>query len=301
MAGPIGHGVFKALDDRRGKERRPQPVQGWGVFVATTIALSWFAAVVVTAGAGHPSPDQPVTMRLLWASLFYAATMGWQPLVAAWIARHLRTRRHVTDHGARRPRIRDIGLALVVAVGLAALAMVVARIVGEAPARAEELAPTSASALVAIAVLIVLCVQSLGEEYGWRGAPMAYAIERWGTRAGLVVHGVAWGLWYAPLFMLSAPSPADSLAPAGGFVVTCMLLGIVFGWLRLRSGSIVPPAIANAVLTIVAGLPLLLSEGSAGLRDAVFRWPGWPVLGVVAIVLLVGRRHDFELASPPTE
>jgi hypothetical protein len=68
---------------------------------------------------------------------------------------------------------------------------------------------------------------------------------------------------------------------------------VVFGWLRLRSRSLLPSAIANALLTIVAGLPLLLQDGSVGVRDAIFRWPGWPVIGILAMFLLAFRRREL--------
>jgi uncharacterized protein len=206
MGGPIGLGVFKALDEERrragGGVRAPRaPGQGWWYFILTTLCLSWLTAAI--------SPGSAVAV---------AGALG------------------------------------------------------------------------------VLCLQALTEEYGWRGTPLAYAIERWGVRAGLIVHGLMWGAWYAPLFLLSSPSPVDSLPAAGGFAITCLLLGIVFGWLRLRSRSIAPSAIANALLTIVAGLPLLLQDGSSGIRDAVFRGPGWPVIGIAALLVLVLRRRDLEPA-----
>jgi membrane protease YdiL (CAAX protease family) len=292
MAGPIGFGVFKALNERRRRAAAtpasPSAGEGWWYFILTTLALSWLTVGLVEPPALH---EGDAATRLLNASLFYAALMGWQPLVAAWLARWWRDRPSVQNGGMRWPRLRELALGAGVAVGLAASAMLVARLVGESAEFSFPL--TGGAALAAAGAFAVLCVQAVSEEYGWRGAPMMYAIERWGVRQGLVVHGLLWGAWYAPLFLVSSPTLA-ALAPAGGFAITCLLLGIVFGWLRLRSRSIVPSAIANALLTIVAGLPLLLHDGSSGIRDAVFRWPGWPVIGCVAVLVLVVRGRDLE-------
>jgi len=289
VAGPVGFGVFKALDDERRKRGgAPRPMQGWFVFVSATIALSWLTALVLVEVLA--ARTQPLALRLLTGALYYAAVMGWQPVVAARIARALRDRRDEPERVVRIPPLRELAIATAVPIGVAALAMVVARVGGEPLQPTAPVETTGAAALATAGALVVLCAQSLAEEYGWRGAPLTYALERWGTRAGLIVHGIAWGLWYAPLFVLSARTPAESLAPAGSFVLTCMLLGVVLGWLRLRSGSILPPAIANAVLTVVAGLPLLLREGSVGIRDAAFRWPGWPVLAALALAALVTVR-----------
>ena len=38
---------------------------------------------------------------------------------------------------------------------------------------------------------------------------------------------------------------------------------------------------------------ILALAASSGGRDAVFRWPGWIVIGGVAIALLVWRRRDL--------
>ncbi len=292
VAGPIGVGVHRALAKQRPRRRErspslpPPPGQGWWLFVMATLCLSWLTAGLLPATTASPDPD-----RLLEASLFYAATMGWSPLCAAYLARRLRAE---PPAAARRPRWADVGLALALASGLALAAMAIALLVGE-PATVTTLPITS----TAIAAVAVLCVQAVTEEYGWRGAPLDYAIERWGARTGLVVHGVAWGAWYAPLFVFSTPNPRASLAPAGEFLVTCLLLGIVLGWLRLRSRSILPSALANALLTIVAGLPLLLQQSSVGLRDAIFRWPGWPALGIVAVLVLVLRGRDLDAPPAP--
>lgn len=291
MGSPIAHGVFKALD----KQRRTVPPagkapgSGWLYFVLTTLCLSWMTAGILTARLGPPDG--------LWsASLFYAGTMGWQPVVAAWLARSWRDAPVALNGGLRWPKLGEIGIAIVVASGLAGAAMLVAYGFGE-----RVMAPrTNDGAALLFGALLLLCLQAATEEYGWRGAPMSYAIERWGSRTGLVVHGLVWGAWYAPLFLVASPAPIDSLLPAAGFVLTCLLLGIVLGWLRLRSHSIAPPAIANAMLTIMAGLPLLFHHSSAGVRDAVFRWPGLPVLAVTAAFVLLMSSRTSTSASPPS-
>jgi membrane protease YdiL (CAAX protease family) len=300
MAGPYWGGVHDGMQRARRGERhhhvpRPSAGRAWTYFFVVTLSLSWATAF---AFGGPSNADHASWMvRLFWASVYYALVMGWQPLVGAAVARWARNEPRVLSR-RHRPRVRDVALAIGVAIGLAAIATITALALGEPGGFAGLDAADVAGA--SIGAVLVLCAQAATEEYGWRGAPLVYAVEQWGARAGLIVHGLAWGAWYAPLFLLSSETPQASLPAAGGFTITCLLLGIVFGWLRLRTGSVIPSAIANAVLTITAGLPLLLQDGSTGARDAVFRWPGWPVIGAVALIVLVFRGRDLALAREST-
>ena len=288
MAGPIAHGVDQAMRRARG-DRPPPPASaatGWLTFVVVTTSLSWLTAAVI-GGPWRRDGDHLAT-RLLWAALYYAAVMGWQPLVGAWVARRGSDERAPV----RRPRAIEIGFAVLLAVGLAALSMAVARLFGE-PGGGATVALGADAALAVAGALVVLAVQAFTEELGWRGVPLRWAVARWGQRGGLVVQGLAWGVWYAPLFLVSGGAPSRSLPLAAGFALTCLLLGIVLGWLRIRSGSVFPSMVANLVLTVAGGLPMLAVVGSSGASGAVFRWPGWLVIGAAAAVLLIWRRRDL--------
>jgi membrane protease YdiL (CAAX protease family) len=274
MAGPIGFGVDKALRERRDRRRRrparpPGPGASWMYFVLLTASMSWMAAALVMEPRGG----------LLQASLWYAAVMGWQPLVAAAVVHWARG--NDTDTAVRAAPLGELLMAIAIAMGCTAAAAVLAVATGDVvhvPGNPE-------AAGAALAAFGILWFQAITEEYGWRGAPLAWAIKRWGARGGVVVHGIAWGLSYAPLFVQSG---------AFDVVVTLSILGIVLAWLRLRSSSLVPAIVANTVLTVAAGLPLVLHDEATTARDAVFRWPGLPVLGLLAIFVLGWRRADLE-------
>lgn len=293
MGNPIAHGVEQALRRaRRGERPPPGPAStgtAWFYFVVATICLSWLTAAAI--GGPWFDGDEPLARRLLSAALYYAAVMGWPPVVGAWLARLVRDERKRTPAGVRLPGIRQVAVAVVLAVGLAVLSMLVARLFGEASGHSAS-DPIGRDAGIAIAgAIVVLVVQAFTEELGWRGFPLTCAVDRWGERAGLIVHGLAWGIWYAPLFLISSGTPSESIPIAAGFALTCLLLGVVFGWLRLWSGSVFPSMVANAVLTVVGGIPILAL--ASGGRGAVFRWPGWIVIGGVALVLLIWRRRDL--------
>src|SRR5262249_61704945 len=71
------------------------------------------------------------------------------------------------------------------------------------------------------------------------------------------------------------------------FVVFGTLMGVLFGWLRLASNSVLPPTIAHASLNAIAGLPFIfLVKGvDAAVAGALWSPIGWLVL-LAAIAIL---------------
>jgi membrane protease YdiL (CAAX protease family) len=133
------------------------------------------------------------------------------------------------------------------------------------------------------AVLAVLWIQALAEEIAWRGYLLPRLMEALGSWPGVLLHGFLWGICYAPIFLVGDRSGGGALRIAS-FTVTCALLGVVLGWLRLASGSIAASATVNATLTICAGLPLVL-RGFPSLLGSVFTPAGWiPMALVIAVI-----------------
>jgi membrane protease YdiL (CAAX protease family) len=140
--------------------------------------------------------------------------------------------------------------------------------------------------------LALVWLQTFSEEIGWRGYFLPRAMERFGRWQGLVLQGAAWGLWYAPVLFFSIYGPTlalGSVTRSLALAATCAMLGTLFGWLRLASKSLGPVIIANTTLTLIAGLPYVLSGVDAGLRSAIFGPPGWLVLAAGVGVLLCSR------------
>jgi uncharacterized protein len=99
---------------------------------------------------------------------------------------------------------------------------------------------------------------ALVEELAFRGVILGLGLRSGGRSRALVVSSVAFGLWHVgpALHPERQRSSADLLghqiasAPAVvlGDVLATTVGGIAFGWLRLRSRSIVAPAMAHAAL-----------------------------------------------------
>jgi uncharacterized protein len=146
-------------------------------------------------------------------------------------------------------------LAAAAAGYLVALAIPAGRTVvaGFAPA---DLTPLQLAfrALVLIPVGVVAC-----EEVAFRGVLLAVARRRLPDRSALAVTSVVFGLWHVSTALddaRPAVSPVLASASVAGTVVLTALGGVLFGWLRLRSGSVLAP------------VGLHLATNSAGLLAA---------------------------------
>jgi membrane protease YdiL (CAAX protease family) len=242
--------------------------------------------------------------------------MGWQPLVATWVARRWVDPPDALDLGFRRasPAFSIVGaFAALGLVGSAAGLVWLCEylLLGEAPASGAASVTRLGSPIESIGVLLALlatlamiAVQAVSEEVAWRGYFLPRAMQRLGNWRGLVLHGAVWGIWYAPVLFFATYGTTNALASlhqSSGFVVTCMFLGVLLGWLRLASQSLVPVLIANATLTLAAGLPYTLYGLEAGILASVFGPAGWAVTSATIATLLITRwRSAVQNASPLT-
>lgn len=149
---------------------------------------------------------------------------------------------------------------------------------------------TLAAVQLAAALLIAPLINSIaafGEEWGWRGWLLPRLMPL-GTWRALLVSGVIWGAWHAPLTLRGYNYPQLGAWAAPMFVVFCVAYGALLGWLRLRSGSIWPAVIGHGALNASGSIILLVGDAAhppnlvvAGITGLV----GSALLAVVAAAL----------------
>lgn len=267
---------------------------GMFAFVSVTFTATWLPVWILRDLWRLESLT--LSWRVLLSSVLYLSVIGWQPVVAVLLVRRYVEPPSIIDAGLRRANQRFVALGVMIPLLAMSAASALAIALGhDAEAVLRAAVPswhfwpsviTIASLLAAGALIYGQC---LIEEVAWRGYFLVRTMECAGPWRGLLIHGFVWGIWYAPILLLAGGGAESSFSKAAGFVVTCVLLGIMLGWLRLASRSVMPAVVANVVLTLGAGLPLLLSGMEVGTRAAVYLPVGWVPLLLIASLLAFTR------------
>lgn len=95
------------------------------------------------------------------------------------------------------------------------------------------------------------CFFTLGEELGWRGYMMPKLEELMGTPSALIVGGVIWGLWHAPMVILGHNFGTDYVFyPWLGIILMCLFcvfIGSFYTYLTKKTNSVFPAVAAHLI------------------------------------------------------
>lgn len=298
-------------------------IRSIAVFVAIAFALAWLVALPLWLGDGLASPWFPV----IAIAIMTTPTIATLVMVLG------------VDRSAGAARslglwpLRPVGRLLVfcvlgifVPILLALVALPLGALLGVYPAdftgftgfretiTAQLQAVGEAGLPLPIGVIVLLqlvtlpaaafinLVPALGEELGWRGWLLPRLMPL-GAVPAILISGVVWGLWHAPLILLGYNYP--EVPPAVGLaamVGTCIVFGAVFGWLRIRSDSIWPAALAHAAFNGAGGTYLIFAQAGSRVDTAqatVLGWSGWIVpIALVIVVVATGRFRRRSQTSP---
>lgn len=128
---------------------------------------------------------------------------------------------------------------------------------------------------------------AFGEELGWRGW-LVPALRPMGVWPALLISGAIWGLWHSPLILLGYNFGRTDLWGVLLMTGGCIAWGILFGWTRLRTGSVWPAVVGHGSLNAAGGLLMLFIASGENPDPAVVGPLGlvsWAVLAVVVLVL----------------
>jgi len=280
------------------------------IFLLLAFGLSWLVALPLWFGEGLASPLLGVIAVAMMATPAIAAL-----IVVFFVDRPINKARALGIVPLRPVGrlIKYLALALVVPVALILVALPIGAALGVYPADfvnfsayrelldaqlgslgvPVELPPIGI--LVALQLVNVLIgafinlIPALGEELGWRGWLLPKLMPL-GAVPAILVSGVIWGLWHAPLVLLGYNYPtAPGWLGVLCMIAMCILVGAIFGWLRLRSQSVWPAALAHGAFNAAAGFSLIMSAAGSTIdttQATILGWSGWIVPLVVVVVLV---------------
>lgn len=105
--------------------------------------------------------------------------------------------------------------------------------------------------LLTVGSNIYIFFHAFGEEFGWRGYMMPKLAELMPMPAAVIVGGILWGLWHAPLTIAGHNFGIDYPGyPWKGILLmclTCIFFNAFLTLLTRRSGSVFPAAICHSV------------------------------------------------------
>ncbi len=131
---------------------------------------------------------------------------------------------------------------------------------------------------------------TMGEEIGWRGFLLPRLLPL-GTWKALILSGVIWGLWHAPVILQGYNYPNHPYLGVLLMTVFCVLTAIIFGWLYLRTRSPWVAGIAHGSLNAWAGLPIvfLMPGFDTAIGGVLLSLTGWIVMGAFILWLIIAK------------
>ena len=231
------------------------------IFVLLSFAIAWIPWIIMNSRydfyewfAGEKKS------AFLWISLL----SGGAPAIANILTRIL-TKEGIADDYLRL-RLKGnlkyyvLALLLPLAVGLMR-ALIAKNLHMDEDAALSGLTAVSA-VMQAFWLSLVMAFNTCGEEYGWRGYLYPKLETVWNRPPAIIAGGIIWGLWHAPLTVKGHNFGTDYPGfPYVGILLmcgSCVILGIFFHWLTLKTGSIYPASIAHSATNNGASLIMMI-------------------------------------------
>lgn len=115
----------------------------------------------------------------------------------------------------------------------------------------DNLLVVFASPFICMSSGLIGSFAALGEEGGWRGYMMPKMISILGMKKAVIIGGIIWGLWHAPLTCIGHNFGTDYPGfPYVGILIMCLdctFMGIMLTYITVQTNSIWPAAFMHAV------------------------------------------------------
>lgn len=155
---------------------------------------------------------------------------------------------------------------------------------------AQSMPPITFLAVTAVqAVLLapfIALMFGFGEEYGWRGYLQGELI-RLGKVRGILLVGIIWGVWHAPVILMGHNYPGYPLAGVFLMIGYTIGLGFALSYAVLKSGSVLLAAYLHVLNNqVFSFLVMMVYQPSNPVFSFGAGLYGILLLGLVALVIL---------------
>ncbi len=136
-------------------------------------------------------------------------------------------------------------------------------------------------------------ITCFGEEWGWRGYLLPKMAEKIPAIPMLLINGLIWGLWHAPLtaighnYGVGYPGfPFTGIAAMCGF---CIVMGIFLSYVSMKTKSCIPAVFGHGAINSIAALGMYFTKdgGNPFIGPAPTGIVGALPFIVVAVIMLV--------------
>ncbi|MBK8417550.1 CPBP family intramembrane glutamic endopeptidase [Candidatus Villigracilis saccharophilus] len=284
-----------------------------GIFIAFAFGTAWLVALVLYLTGGlTPTPytlimlgggymSAPALAHILtrlvtregWQGLYLRPNIkkGWVYWLICWVSPALFAFAGMAVFFALFPQYYDPTFSAVTKLMEQSAAAAAGQTL---PAMNPWIIVLSQTLTALLVAPILNAIPILGEEFGWRAYLQPKLMPLGGKKAMLVM-GVVWGLWHAPIIAMGHNYGTEYLgAPWLGILTMTwftFILGTFIGWAALRADSVWPAVIGHGAINGIAGIYVFFTQGSPNLvlgpslAGIIGSW----AIAVVALIIFLKR------------
>lgn len=101
-------------------------------------------------------------------------------------------------------------------------------------------------------------ITCFGEEWGWRGYLLPKMAEKMPMIPMLLVNGIIWGLWHAPITAIGhnygVGYPGFPLTGIAAMCFFCIVMGIFLSYVTMKTKSCIPAILGHGAINSIAGI-----------------------------------------------
>lgn len=145
-------------------------------------------------------------------------------------------------------------------------------------------------------------IPCFGEEWGWRGYLLPKMQKKCGILPMLLINGFIWGIWHMPLTILGhnygTDYPGYPITGILAMCIFCIVLGAVFSYLSIRTGSCLPAILAHGSVNGFSSAGIIFTDGT-GINPftgpaptGIIGGSAFLICAVVMTILLMRNKGD---------